>query len=415
MSGAIYWFRNDLRIEDNPAFELATQSADVLLPIFIHESKFDLETQWLFPRVASHRKVFLRESLLDLKFQLRRLGSDLIERVGVHIEVIKQLCLEFNIDQVYCEQIIAPEELNQINDLEEIGITVKSIWQSSMLDPQDLPFDWLEMPDIFTQFRQLIEFKKLNFKYPIQTPRLIPPVPNFSKSDTLNYSFQKSESFCKGGSSAAHARMNYYFEHRLVDSYKQTRNQIVGMDFSSKFSPWLSLGCLSPRTIADKLHKYQNEHGQNEGTYWLWFELLWRDYFRFLHFKYGNRLYLSKGLSEEGKYQFDKEKFIQWSTGNTGQSFIDAGMRELNSTGFLSNRMRQIIASYWIYDMKGDWQAGAAWFEAQLIDFDIYSNQGNWLYIAGKGTDPRGGRAFDVVKQSRVYDPDGAYQKMWLT
>jgi deoxyribodipyrimidine photo-lyase len=88
-------------------------------------------------------------------------------------------------------------------------------------------------------------------------------------------------------------------------------------------------------------------------------------------------------------------------------------MKELRQTGFSSNRMRQILASYWIYDMKGDWRAGAAWFESQLIDYDVYSNQGNWLYIAGRGTDPRGGRAFNVHKQMREYDPEGIFCKMW--
>jgi deoxyribodipyrimidine photo-lyase len=107
-------------------------------------------------------------------------------------------------------------------------------------------------------------------------------------------------------------------------------------------------------------------------------------------------------------------KFTQWINGNTGNPFIDAGMRELKMTGFLSNRMRQIVASYWIYDMRGDWRAGAAWFESQLIDYDVYSNQGNWLSIAGKGTDPRGGRPFNVIKQAKDHDPDGVYQRMWL-
>ena len=93
---------------------------------------------------------------------------------------------------------------------------------------------------------------------------------------------------------------------------------------------------------------------------------------------------------------------------------IDAGMRELGETGFLSNRMRQIVSSFWIYEMNGDWQAGAAWFESQLIDFDVYSNQGNWLYISGRGTDPRGGRAFNLIKQANEYDPEGIYQRMWL-
>jgi deoxyribodipyrimidine photo-lyase len=90
-------------------------------------------------------------------------------------------------------------------------------------------------------------------------------------------------------------------------------------------------------------------------------------------------------------------------------------MRELRLSGYLSNRLRQVVASFWLHELKGDWRAGAAWFESQLVDYDVYSNTGNWLYIAGLGTDPRGGRHFDVAKQTRDHDPDGRYQRLWLT
>ena len=109
----------------------------------------------------------------------------------------------------------------------------------------------------------------------------------------------------------------------------------------------------------------------------------------------------------------DPEAFARWCAGRTGHAFIDAGIRELAATGWLSNRMRQIVASYLIHDLGCDWRAGAVWFEAQLVDYDVYSNQGNWLYIAGRGTDPRGGRCFDPEKQAAMYDADGAYRAQW--
>ena len=222
------------------------------------------------------------------------------------------------------------------------------------------------------------------------------------------------ESLFSGGELSALAHLDQYFERRLPDTYKQTRNQLTGMDYSSKFSPWLAFGCCSARRIVQKLKNYESTYGANDGTYWLWFELLWRDYFRFLHFKYGDKLYRPHGLIDKEINSFDKKKFQQWISGCTGENFIDAGMRELQQTGFLSNRMRQVVASYWIYEMKGDWRAGAAWFESQLVDYDVYSNQGNWLYIAGRGTDPRGGRPFNVKKQAQDHDPDGAYRSKWL-
>ena len=176
----------------------------------------------------------------------------------------------------------------------------------------------------------------------------------------------------------------------------------------------LAQGALSARVAFAGLRRHEAERGANESTYWLWFELLWRDYFRFLHLQHGRRLYRGRGLNERASPPaHDPDAFERWCAGRTGHAFIDAGMRELAATGWLSNRMRQIVASYLIHDLGCDWRAGAAWFEAQLIDYDVYSNQGNWLYIAGRGTDPRGGRRFDPAKQAREHDPDGSFRKMW--
>ena len=194
----------------------------------------------------------------------------------------------------------------------------------------------------------------------------------------------------------------------------------MGLDFSSKWSPWLAHGALSARYAYAELKQFEQEYGANEGSYWLWFELLWRDYFRFLHLQYGAKLYRAEGLnamavacnSEVNQHQ-DQIKFEAWCQAKTGEKLIDAAMTELRLTGYLSNRLRQVLASYLIYELEGDWRAGAAWFESCLIDYDVYSNQGNWLYIAGKGTDPRGGRRFNVAKQVHDHDRDGCYQRTW--
>jgi deoxyribodipyrimidine photo-lyase len=145
---------------------------------------------------------------------------------------------------------------------------------------------------------------------------------------------------------------------------------------------------------------------------------LWRDHFRWLHLKHGRALYRASGLARtppDRPLRHDAAKFARWCQGRTGQPFIDAGMRELAATGYLSNRLRQNVASYLIHDLNGDWRAGAAWFEAQLLDYDVYSNQGNWLYLSGRGTDPRASRRFNPDKQARDYDPDGAYRRLWGT
>nr|WP_315127632.1 DASH family cryptochrome [uncultured Polynucleobacter sp.] len=416
MGTLIYWFRNDLRLADNPAFTQACLNADYLLPVYVHDTK-EQETVYGFERQGPHRKAFLRASLDDLKTRLQAQGSDLLEFSGKSAEVLLRLFKDSAADAIYCEQIEAPEEIEQVRILQEQGANVDEYWQSSMLDPQHFPFDLEKMPDVFTAFRREVERVQLKFAQPINAPKKIPSLPVALPQGSILPSRAQSVAhpYLLGGASHAQAHLKQYLERRLADSYKETRNQLIGMDYSSKFSAWLSLGCISARDIAAQLNDYENSYGANDGTYWLWFELLWRDYFRFIHFKYGQKLYRASGLTGVPVKPSYASSFEQWRTGNTGAALVDAGMRELHQSGSLSNRMRQIVASYWIYDMKGDWRAGAAWFESQLIDYDVYSNQGNWLYIAGRGTDPRGGRPFNVTKQAQDHDPQEIYRNLWLS
>ena len=419
MSVLIYWFRNDLRLSENPALVQACLNADQLLPVYCHQSDGQLNAYGI-ERVGRHRKQFLRDSLADLKGQLQELGSSLFEFTGQPNEVLPRLVKSLGAKAIYCEQIEAPEELEQVALLREMDLDVQTFWQSSMLDPQYFPFEVQGMPDIFTEFRRALEAAGLKFTNPVNTPEIFPSLPPMDDLGELMaeavLSHEQIQVDYLGGESHAQAHLKQYLERRLPDSYKETRNQLIGQDYSSKFSPWLALGCISARVLAEGIATYEKRYGANDGTYWLWFELLWRDYFRFLHFKFGRRLYKARGLSKlaENVTPFDTVKFEQWRSGDTGESLIDAGMRELRASGYLSNRMRQIVASYWIYDMRGDWRAGAAWFEAQLIDYDVYSNQGNWLYIAGRGTDPRGGRPFNVTKQAQDHDPQAIYRRLWL-
>ena len=174
------------------------------------------------------------------------------------------------------------------------------------------------------------------------------------------------------GERAALAHLARYFAGDRPRHYKATRNGLSGVDFSSKFSPWLAQGALSARVALAALRRHEIEQGPSDGSYWLWFELLWRDYFRLLYLQHGRRLYRARGLNEgAAQPAHDAVAFAAWRVGGTGHPFIDAGMRELAATGWLSNRMRQIVASYLIHDLGCDWRAGAAWFEAQLVDYDV--------------------------------------------
>ena len=419
MTTAIYWFRNDLRLTDNPSFMQACRDTNFLLPIYLDQNIISLDTPPSFPQISKARKDFLYESLSDLRNKLKLLESNLLVFQGDYMQVFQHLRAHLDTNIIYCEHIEASQELDQVAGLTEAGFSIKSFWQSSMLDPHSLPFDLQDMPDVFTQFRLKVEKHKLKFTEPIDSPLKVSSLPPLSETlkPTVNLNTSPCEKLYYGGESKGSAHIEQYFERRLVDTYKKTRNELIGIDYSSKFSPWLALGCCSSRTIAKRLTEYEYQFGSNEGTYWLWFELLWRDYFRFLNFKntHLTPLRLSEKPSEELEHGFQSMQYKRWSTGTTGESFVDAGMRELLSTGYLSNRMRQVVASYWIFNLKGHWSVGEAWFCSQLLDYDVYSNQGNWQYIAGKGTDHQGGRQFNIPKQTQEHDPDGVYRKIWLT
>ena len=194
---------------------------------------------------------------------------------------------------------------------------------------------------------------------------------------------------------------------------------MLGLDFSTKFSAWLALGCITARQIHEDLIAFEDGttdlgkgvhgygKGENKGTAAIRFELLWRDYFRLATRKFGPRLFRIGGFkndtSTSWKYpQKDKEtqhnvnRFLE---GTTGTGFIDASMRELYLTGYTSNRLRQNVASYLAKHMGVDWRVGAEWYESLLTDYDLSSNWGNWQYNAGVGNDPREARTFNPVKQ----------------
>jgi deoxyribodipyrimidine photo-lyase len=167
--------------------------------------------------------------------------------------------------------------------------------------------------------------------------------------------------------------------------------------------------------VYEEVRRYERERVENESTYWLVFELLWRDFFRLTHLKYGDRLFLRDGLQrlpiEWGR---DPAAVAAWCDGKTGYPIVDANMRELAATGYMSNRGRQIVASFFTKNLGLDWRIGAEWFEHQLLDYDVASNYGNWQYAAGVGNDGREFRLFNLRRQAEQYDPKGDYVRHWI-
>jgi len=210
-------------------------------------------------------------------------------------------------------------------------------------------------------------------------------------------------------------RLHHYFsETENLSQYKQTRNGLVGRDYSSKFSAWLSDGSLSAVTIYHEIKKYEEEFGANDSTYWLIFELLWRDFFRYISLQYKDLIFRKSGINHQKYFAENNKTLIQkWKDGETDSDFVNANMLELKNTGWMSNRGRQNVASYFCKILKQDWRIGAACFEEMLIDYDVHSNYGNWMYLAGVGNDNRD-RTFNPEKQAEMYDANEEFRKLWL-
>ena len=227
---------------------------------------------------------------------------------------------------------------------------------------------------------------------------------------------ERSVLYFRGGEDGGRSWMNQWiWERDCLKSYKETRNGMIGSDYSSKLSPWLSTGCLSAVQVYWDIKKYEEERGANDSTYWLFFELLWREFFRFVSRLNGPKLFWRSGIKEAGgtRLKGDPKTLQRWKDGRTTNDFVNANMIELSSTGWMSNRGRQNVASYLIHDLGQDWLAGAMHFENLLIDYDPCSNYGNLMYLAGLGNDPRPSRAFNLKKQAEYYDPDHKFRNLW--
>lgn len=211
-------------------------------------------------------------------------------------------------------------------------------------------------------------------------------------------------------------RLDFYFGNpEYPKSYFETRNQLMGKSFSSQLSSFLACGALNVRFLYNKIKAFEARYGSNKSTYWLVFELLWREFFLYSGLFHGPALFCKKGVQglEPPQPWLNPAPEAEWDLVFRDNDFMVCALKELRRTGFLSNRARQLFASVWVNDLRWDWREGAEFFERHLIDYDVYSNYGNWQYLAGVGHDPRGKRYFNVPSQLQRYDQEGQYMKFW--
>ena len=443
-------FHNDLRIEDNEtlvkAATLAESNQGSLMLIYANfladsiDSK-DSSQAYHFIELGTARQQFLSESLSDLDQSLQRLGNRLLcllpsysskshfsrDKVEPASSPFTQLCKLIEQQQVTDICVSHTADYNQNKGYAALqGKYPQIIWhgQSTHTLFADLPTQ--DLPKSFTQFRKKVEashnllntYRDVAFS---PTPKSLPPMPD-ALIDRSNYLF-KARAFdeqaqqvfnFKGGETNAMFHLTTYFDSAAPRTYKTTRNALDEWTHSTKFSPWLANGCLSINTLLNRLRHYEREVIANESTYWIWFELLWREYFYWYAIEHGRNLFLFKGIGHQlPDTRFDVQRLQQWQDGTTPYPIVNACMNQLKQTGYMSNRGRQIVASCFIHELGLDWRYGATYFEQHLIDYDVASNWGNWQYLAGVGADPRGCRQFNLSKQTEQHDPNREFIDKW--
>ncbi|MFB6156342.1 MAG: DASH family cryptochrome [Haloferacaceae archaeon] len=426
MDTAVVWFRDDLRVDDNPTLADAVAAADEVVPVYVADPRRRGETRYGTDKRGPVRARFRRESLFDLRDALRERDGDLLVREGRVESVVPDLAARVDADAVYAQTEPATEEITRehaVRDALPGDVGFERRWTHTLYHIEDLPTPYDRIDDTFTPWRKEVE-RGAAVRDPVAAPDTVPTpdrgldpgeVPTLGPSDRDPPRDDRAVLPFEGGESAGKRRVReYVWEGDHLREYKRTRNGLLGANYSSKLSAWLAAGCLSPRWIHREVERYEDERVANEDTYWLVFELLWRDFFQFQFVKHGADFFVPTGIRDVDKeWDRDREAFRRWAEGETGVPFVDANMRELNRTGYMSNRGRQNVASFLADALRVDWRWGAAHFEARLVDYDVASNWGNWAYQAGVGNDSRDNH-FNVLSQAERYDGDADYVTTWL-
>ncbi len=423
----LVWFRNDLRVHDNHSLWRAQQLHEKIIGVYCFDPRHFALTPYGFKKTEKYRAKFLIESIINLQKSLADLNISLIVLHDTPEKVIPGLVEKYEVTRLYCQREWTEEENSVLQGIKQnlpSPIPVMETFDQFLFHPDECPMAIEDIPRVFTSFRKSCE-KKADVRPLLPVPKKSAPentlkgswsIPSLNELGFADFETDPRSAFpFMGGEDHANNRIQeYFFKTKKLGYYKKTRNGLLGTDYSSKLSPWLACGCISPRQIYWAVKDFEKEFFKNQSTYWLIFELIWRDFFKYISLKHGNRIFQLGGiLNKTYSWRSSAKDFKIWIEGQTAEAFVNANMTELRETGWMSNRGRQNVASYLAKDLQIDWRMGAAWFESLLVDYDVHSNYGNWMYVAGVGNDPRD-RKFNIRIQAERYDPQAKFQNRWL-
>ncbi|MEZ4804416.1 MAG: deoxyribodipyrimidine photo-lyase [Bacteroidia bacterium] len=400
MSMEVFWFRRDLRLNDNAGLYHALKTGNSVLPIFI----FDKNILENLEEKDDARVSFIHQTLEQLKRELRELGSDLLVLHDSPLKAWQYLIQTYSIEHVYSNIDYEPYALErdqQVRELlEENNITFNLYKDHFIFDYKEILKDDGSPYIVFTPYSKKWK-EKLNAFY-------LSSYPNQKYFDAfqkdLSFDFPSLESIGFKPSSIEFPAKT--INQGLIKHYADKRN-FPAINGTSKLSVHFRFGTLSIREKA--------RQAQNLSETWL-NELIWRDFYLQImaHFPYAMNSAF-KPLYDRIEWVNDTEQFQAWCEGKTGYGIVDAGMRELNTTGFMHNRVRMIVASFLCKHLLIDWRWGEAYFASKLLDFDLASNNGGWQWAASSGVDAAPYfRIFNPSLQTERFDPKLIYVKQWV-
>jgi deoxyribodipyrimidine photo-lyase len=413
----IVWFRRDLRVHDQAALVHASRTGAPVLPLFIFDRK-------LIASLPYDGAVFdfQAEALHELSRKIAFLGGNLIVRSGNLLDIHRVLIREIQPAALYYNKDYEPYAIEcdvQVNALyHSFQIEVHTCTDSVIHEPEEVLTKEGKPYVVFSPYARA--WKKLPIPSTFGQPKRF-TTPNIHVGSILGSHLLKKEVFIDtpmfhGGESIARELWKEFLSRRLND-YETNRNY-PAQDGTSRMSPYLRFGCISIREMFENLGELNDraKKGWRKKSIKKFIdELIWREFYHAALF------HLPRLVDTNYKQQFDKirwvydrKQFESWKSGHTGFPLIDAGMRQLKTTGWMHNRVRMVVASFLTKDLLHDWKSGARYFEEKLMDIDTASNIGGWQWSASTGIDPKPMRIFNPRLQAEKYDPQGEYIKRWI-
>lgn len=417
----LVWFRNDLRVLDNPALANACKDQNArVIALYIATPK-----QWKMHYMSARQANFIHARLVELQRELIELNIQLLyqscNNFTDSIDVIDRICQEHQVNQLfYNRQYEYNERKRDCLLQKKIKKSVKCIEYDGNLftTPLTIRNGQGQMYKVFTPFRnafldQFIEANPHLYKQP--EPRIKQNIQS-KKIPAFDYPAEKYDFFAPSTAKALQRLERFCAEK--VEDYAQKRD-IPSLDYTSQLSGYLTLGILSVRQCLEYLTQEYPRFWENQKSgAFTWFnELVWREFYQHLMVAHSHLCKYKPFIDWTDNIQWknNKNHFEQWKTGNTGYPIVDAAMRQLNQTGWMHNRLRMITASFLVKDLLIDWRWGEQYFMSQLTDGDLAANNGGWQWAASTGTDSVPYfRIFNPTTQGKRFDPEGFFIKKWV-